>query len=124
VCEHGLYWIAVSSEDEGRYLLAVLNSETVRALAAPRQARGQWGARHFDKVLLDLPIPRFDSREALHRALAAAGKRAEEVAALVPLREGEHFVGARRRIRAALREDGVAEWTEGLVRELLGSTRG
>ena len=66
VIEHEVYWSAVSSEAEGQYLVAILNSETARARVAALQARGQWGARDFDKVLFTLPIPRFDGSEASH----------------------------------------------------------
>jgi len=43
--------ISVSAEEEGRYLIAILNSENARKRVAALQARGQWGARHFDKAL-------------------------------------------------------------------------
>ena len=118
--EHGLYWIEAESDNEAWYLCGVFNSEAARSRVAALQARGQWGARHFDKVMLELPIPKFDGGEDLHRRLADFGERAEEVAAQAPLREGEYFVRARRRIREALREDGVAGEIEAAVEELLG----
>jgi len=107
-------------EDEARYLAAVLNSQTARARVADMQARGQWGARHFDKVLLSLPIPRFDPSDALHQELAKTAARAEQVASAVTLKEGMHFVRARQHIRAALQEDGVAAELDRLVAVLLG----
>ena len=119
VVDHKLYWAAVREENEGHYLCAILNSETARSRVSHLQSRGQWGARDFDKVMLELPIPKFDSAEPLHRQLAELGRRAEDVAAGVALRENEHFVGVRRRIREALREDGVAGEIEGAVEELL-----
>ena len=33
-------------------------------------SRGQFGARHFDKVMFNLPIPRFNPGNTLHLALA------------------------------------------------------
>jgi len=119
ICEHALYWTAPENTAEARYLSAVLNSETARRLVAQLQARGQWGARHFDKVMLSLPIPRFDPANGLHRRLAHAAERAERVAAAVPLREDEYFVRTRQRIREALREDGVSQQIDALVAELL-----
>ena len=121
ICEHALYWLAVRTDAEARYLSALLNSETARARVAELQARGQWGARHFDKVMFSLPIPPFDPKNTLHQQLARAAQRAEGVASEVQLREGEHFVRARRRIRDALKEDGVADHIDQLVAELLGS---
>jgi SAM-dependent methyltransferase len=118
VVDHKLYW-ATTSGHEAEYLVSVLNSECARARVQHLQARGQWGARDFDKLMFGLPIPKFDESKQLHRQLAAAGARAEEVAMAVPLREGAHFVSARRQIRQALAEDGVAARIEKLVEELL-----
>lgn len=119
IIDHTLYWAPVDSEDEGKYLIGILNSETARARAADLQARGQWGARHFDKVMLSLPIPQFDAANDLHQELARAAAQAQDVAELVPLREGMHFVRARRLIRDALRYDGVAQRIDELVSTLL-----
>ncbi|GAG15777.1 unnamed protein product, partial [marine sediment metagenome] len=119
ICEHALYWTAVETEQEGLYLTAILNSETARARVAKHQALGQWGARHFDKVMLSLPIPTFNAKDSLHQRLTRAARRAARVSAAVELREGEHFVRARQRIRAALREDGVDQAIDRLVAELL-----
>lgn len=118
VVEHKLYWAAVRSEDEARYLEAILNSETARALVAHLQSRGQWGARDFDKVMLSLPIPDFDARLELHRQLAAAAERAEEIGAPVAI-GAAGFVRARGLIREALVANGVAGEIEGLVDDLL-----
>ena len=91
-----LYWAAVESREEAYYLVAVLTSEAARRRVAPLQARGQWGARHFDTRMWTLPIARFDATNPVHVAIAAAGRRAEAVAASVPLKEGAYFVTARR----------------------------
>ena len=66
VVENKLYWAAPNSRQEAYYLVAILNSETARASVEHLQSRGQWGARDFDKVMLSLPIPPFDPRNALH----------------------------------------------------------
>lgn len=120
VCEHALYWAAAESQAEARYYLAaILNSEAARARVAALQARGQWGARHFDKVMFSLPIPKFDRRDRLHSRLVRLGAEAERVAARHQAGEREHFVRARQRIREALREDGVAAEIDRLVGKLL-----
>lgn len=98
----------------------MLNSETARARAEQYQARGQFGARHFDKVMFNLPIPLFDAKQSLHRELAEAGAQAEAVAASVELKEGEKFQRARKRVRDALAEDGIGGDIEKLVEKLLG----
>lgn len=120
VIDHMLYWAKPTSIDEANYLCSILNSETCRARAEQFQAKGQFGARHFDKVIWNLPIPRFDSKIKLHRDLADAGKTAETVAGSVTLKEGEKFQRARKRVRDALIENGIADTIEKLVEKLLG----
>jgi len=120
VIDHMLYWAPVADRREGLYLAAVLGSEAARKRVETLQARGQWGARHFDKVMFTLPIPRFDASVGLHAELAAAGAEAERLAALVDLPDDVHFQTARRRVREALAEAGISEQIDGLVRRLLG----
>jgi SAM-dependent methyltransferase len=119
IIEHKLYWTAPSSEQEAHYLCAILNSETARARTERYQSRGQFGARDFDKVIFNLPIPLFDKRDQLHLELAAAGAHAEIVAGLAELKEGEKFQRARKRVRDALAEEGVGGEIEKLVEKLL-----
>jgi len=121
VIDHKLYWTKPTSEDEAHFLSAVLNSETARSRAEKYQSRGQFGARDFDKVMFNLPIPLFRESETLHRELAEAGAQAEAVAANVELKEGEKFQRARKRVRDALIEDGIGGDIEKLVEKLLGA---
>lgn len=120
IIEHAIYWAAIESEDEGHYLVATLNSENARARVAHMQSRGEQGARHFDKLMFTLPIPRFDGRKPEHQALADAGREAERVAAGVAIPESTAFQRARAAIRQALRDDGIAGRIDHLVEELLG----
>lgn len=119
VIENVLYWAGVRTRDEGEYLLAVLNSETARKRVENQQSRGQWGARDFHKVMLSLPVPRYNQGEPLHRDLSAAAEHAEQIAVAVPLKEGTYFVTARKRIREALLDDGIAAQIDELVARLL-----
>jgi SAM-dependent methyltransferase len=119
IVENRLYWAAPEGEGEAHYLATILNSEVARGLAAGFQSRGQFGARDFDKVMFNLPIPKFDAKNALHRALAEAGAHAEQVAALVELSEAEHFTRNRKRVRNTLAEEGVGGEIEKLVEKLL-----
>lgn len=82
------------------------------------QSRGQWGARDFDKLMFELPIPLFDSKNALHKEIAQASKRASRVAAKVDI-AGLFFTRARSLIREAVRKDGVAQEIERLIQRLL-----
>jgi hypothetical protein len=119
IIEHGLYWAAVSTEPEGQYLAAILNSETVRDRVAALQARGQWGARHFDKVVFTLPIPRFDGAATLHTDLADAAREAARAAVSLSLPESAKFRRARGLIRTALIEAGIAPRIDALVTRLI-----
>ena len=123
VIDHKLYWTAPGGEEEAHYLAAILNSETLRAAAAGYQSRGQFGARDFDKVVFNLPIPRFSAKTKLHRRLADLGARAETAAAAVELKEIEKFVAARKRIRRALTEDDVTGEIDAAVERLLDGVR-
>ena len=119
VVDHMLYWAAVGSVEEARYLCGILNSEALRSRVERYQAQGQWGARHFDKYVFSLPIPRFDSKNLLHGGLAVLAGKAEEVARDVAETEREHFTRTRKRVRAALRAHGIALLLEQLATKLL-----
>jgi hypothetical protein len=121
VIENLCYWAAFDTDEEAGYLAAILNSETARARAAQYQARGQWGARHFDKVMFNLPIPTFDPTNRLHGALADVAAEAEHVATAVELAEGVRFQRARRLVRTALAEAGLSQRIDALVATLLDS---
>lgn len=110
IIDTSLYWAAPHSEAEGHYLSAILNSETARARVAAIQARGQWGARHFDKVIFALSIPRFDPSQPLHNDLAAAAAEAERIAASFELPETVKFRGRGREASARIRaRNGAAQ---------------
>lgn len=119
VIDHMLYWSPLEIEEEGFYLMAILNSEVARLRVAELQSRGQWGARHFDKVMFTLPIPRFEGKANLHRELAALSREAETKAAKVVLPENVKFQRARKLVRDALTECGVAPRIDALVARLL-----
>jgi hypothetical protein len=119
IIDHMLYRAHPHSESEGYYLAALLNSETARSRVATMQARGQWGARHFDKVMFTLPIPRFDATVLLHNDLAAAAAEAERIAAALELPETVKFQRARKLIRDALIEAGLSPHIDELVARLL-----
>lgn len=120
IAENTLYWYPCSSESEASFLVAILNSEAARKRVEKLQARGQWGARHFDKVMFTLPIPLFDEKTELHRRLAEAGAAAEALTATVPLGEGIKFQRARRLVRDALGQAGISQRIDALVEQLLG----
>ncbi len=119
VIEHGLCWSAVATEDEGRYLLAVFNSETTRTVVRELLARDQWEAPYFDKVVFTLPIPEFDRANSLHAELAATAAEAELAAAAVAIREPAKFQRARQLMHETLTALGISERINWLVAQLL-----
>ncbi|MGH6844469.1 MAG: N-6 DNA methylase [Methylocella sp.] len=119
VIDHKLYWSVPANEVEAHYLTALLNSETARQRGESLQSRGQWGARDFDKVIFNLPIPRFAPEDPLHNAIAEAAREAETIATSVPLPESVKFQRVRGLVRAALTESGVAQMIDALVARLL-----
>jgi N-6 DNA Methylase len=123
VIDHMLYWSAVTDEPEALYLASVLNSEAARSRTAALQSRGQWGARHFDKVMFTLPIPRFDAAASLHTELADAAREAEAIAAAVKLPETVKFQRARKLVRDALIDAGVAMRIDTFVARVLDADR-
>ena len=120
IIDHKLYWASVGTLEEAGYLTAILNSEAARRRIAHLQSRGEQGARDFDKLFFTLPIPRFDTRNDLHRQLALASIRAEKVAATVSVSSEQPFTKSRALIRQALAGNGVAADIDILVESLLG----
>ncbi len=119
IIDHMLYWAEVETLEEGRYLTAILNSETTRKKVEHWQAQGQWGARHFDKVMFNLPIQKFDAKSELHRELSQAAEHAEKIAGAMAFEKGMHFTRVRGNVREALYSGGVGERIDALVGHLL-----
>ena len=119
IIDHKLYWAAAESPEEACYLCGILNSEALRAGVEQLQSQGQWGAWDFDKYVFNLPIPKFDGNDPLHRELARVAKTAEEVAKAVSEKEGEYFTRMRKRVRSALAKHRIAAELELLAKRLL-----
>lgn len=122
IVEHSVYWSAIETIDEARFLAAVLNSETARSRVRTLQSQGQWGARHFDKVMFSLPIPRYSRSNQLHRQIARLAAESASLAAKLDL-DGVGFQRARGAVRTALHEAGISPKTEGMVADLLASDK-
>src|SRR5690606_10549000 len=105
--------------EEGQYLAAILNSDTLQQRVKPLQSVGQFGPRDFDKYVFAIPFPLFDRENEDHRRIAKLGGKAEEVAAAVGLPEDITYRKARPMITKALADDGVAAEIESAVARLL-----
>lgn len=117
IIENRLWWRPAHDPDEARYLVAVLNSDTLLTEVIPLQPIGGFGTRHFHRYPLYPPVPRWDPANPTHTSLAVLAERAEGLAALVPPSAG--FQKSRSMIREALREDGVWDEIESLVTTLI-----
>lgn len=120
VVDHMAYWAPARDAAEARYLTALLNADSLRDSIAAMQPKGQGGARHFDNLFWELPIPEFDRRDAAHQRLVALAERAEAVAASATWPEGAHFTVARRAVREALRASGIQAELDAAALALLG----
>ncbi len=76
IVDSKLYWLACDDTSEAYYLTAILNSTCVNAAIKPFQSMGRMGERDIHKKVLDLPIPRFDTENTGHTALASLGEKA------------------------------------------------
>ena len=124
VIDHTAYWIACRNLQEASYLLAIINSDTLREAVEPFMAKGQFGARHLHKQLWKLPIPSFNATNALHAEIVAAGAAAEagvarELAELRAERGDVSVTIARRELRKWLRSSPEGAAVEAAVSKLL-----
>ncbi|MXW24429.1 MAG: hypothetical protein F4Z96_07300 [Chloroflexi bacterium] len=121
IVDYTLFWIPLSSEREAAYLLAIINSDYLRDAVEPFMPKGQWGARHVQKHLWNLPIPRFDPKESLHAEVADVGDAAAAGAALqVDGQDELTSAAARRIVREWLADSDEGREVERVVAELLG----
>jgi SAM-dependent methyltransferase len=119
IIDHKAYWAKARTAREAAYLIALVNSAAVLAKVTDLQSHGQRDKRDFDNLVWTLPIPEYDDTDQVHRDLADAAERSEEIAAAVDLTGINHFTAKRRAIRAALMADGVAQTIESLVDAIL-----
>ena len=78
IVDRTLYQTVCQSEDEARYVLALINSSALAAATAPFMPKGLYGPRHFEKHGWKLPIPRYNPSDPLHVHLSELGKTAEQ----------------------------------------------
>ena len=118
IIDMSLYWSDVS-EDEARYLEAILNAPVTTERVAPFQSKGNFGPRHFAKNIWRLRFPLYDPSNPLHNQLVQMAVEAEEIAAAVPIPAGLDFKAARKKIRLALDAEVLLKRLDEAVVELL-----
>jgi len=85
VADSDTYFYETDSEQEANYLVAILNSRIINEAVKPFQARGLWGPRHFCSKPLELPVPKFNSKNKSHKRLAKLGEKcAKKVKKFLP----------------------------------------
>ena len=124
--DYTLFWITCADSQEANYLLAIINSQALYEAVASLMPKGQFGARHLEKHLWNLPIPEFDSGNPLHLQTSQAGEAAAQGAAkqMTQLHQNRGEVSvtiARREIRKWLRESKEGKAVEDAVEELMGT---
>ncbi|MEU1576209.1 N-6 DNA methylase [Streptomyces collinus] len=118
VIEHGLYWAAVATRQEGMFLLALLNAPHLTDVVRPLMSYGK-DERHIDKVVWELPIPDFDPTDAKHVRIAELGDAEAGRIAELKFDENSSYIQIRRALRDFLLSSPDAEELDQLVTELL-----
>lgn len=119
VIDHKLYWGSTASIAEARFLVAILNSETLTLRVRPLQARGEHNPRDYDKYVWQVPIPMFDPDNAAHSRLVELAADAEALVTMIPLPEKKRFELQRRLVREALAASETGKEIEGLVAKIV-----
>jgi len=77
IADHTAYYWDTDNEDEAHYVSAFLNAPIVDQLIKPLQSVGDFGERHIHKKVLELPIPRFEPDNRIHRELSDLAKNCQ-----------------------------------------------
>ena len=119
VVDHKLYWAAVPTMNEARYLTAILNASHFTDLIRPYQSIGAFGPRDFDMYVWMPPTPLFEPSSPLHQELANLAAVAEAVVERIDFPSGSSFQSRRKTCRQALSLEGVDHKLNALVLQLL-----
>jgi len=115
--DHKLYWGAVSSATEGRYLVGILNSPSLTELVQPLMSYGK-DERDIDKHVWKLPIPAYDSADPIHQRIVELAEQLEVELLQAPM-GASYFVTSRRQLRAAITSSAAGQALDRLVRQLV-----
>ena len=117
IIEHAVYWAAVTTADEGRYLVGILNSPSLTQLARPLMSYGK-DERHIDKHVWKLPIPTYDPGNETHQEIVRLSGELELEIASQTFRS-KNFVTTRRDLRAYIAATTMGKELDAAVSELL-----
>jgi SAM-dependent methyltransferase len=119
IIENKLYWASVSSEDEGRYLVGILNAPCLTDLVRPLMSYGK-DERDIDKSVWKLPIPIYDPKDIIHLEIAELSRELNEEISTMSF-NSSYFVTIRRAIRSHILGCEAGRRLDALVAELLGA---
>jgi hypothetical protein len=71
--DYKVFYMETLDSNEAYYLSAVFNAPEVDALIKPMQSRGLWGPRDICKKVFELPIPKFNEENSVHKRLVELG---------------------------------------------------
>ncbi|WP_247750756.1 MULTISPECIES: N-6 DNA methylase [unclassified Rhizobium] len=115
----GLYWAAMDTEHEADYLCAVMNAPVTTEMVRPFMSYGK-DERDIHKHVWEVPIPKYDPENTLHRRLSELGRKAEGIVASFPIDIDVHFSATRRHIRGHLNATVEGQEINELTFELIG----
>jgi len=120
LAEATTYTYDTDNEEDALYLTALLNSPIIDKLIKPMQARGLFGERHIHKKVLELPLPKYNKKNELHRKLIELARTCiQKVSKVLPeLAQKYASIG---KIRQEVKEAIQVELSEidRIVREIL-----
>ncbi len=73
------YVFNTNDKNEAFYIASFLNSNIPNKLMKPFQSTGLFGARDVSKKILDVPLPKYDSKNPTHVAIAGLGEHCTEL---------------------------------------------
>jgi hypothetical protein len=105
IVESKYYGVQTSTKEEAHYLAAILNSPSVDKAIKPYQTLGIYaGERDIHRRAFEVvPIPFFDSTNAIHQSISTLGQQAEEeVKKLLPYIKTTNIGKKRMEVRAGI----------------------
>jgi hypothetical protein len=78
VIDHACLQYETENENEAYYVCAMLNSKSIDRIIKPFQSTGQGGAQNIHKKPLEIPIPKFNEKNTLHKKICKIGKDCAE----------------------------------------------
>jgi len=121
VADTKTYFCQLSERYEVSFLVSILNAPVIDKLIKPMQSRGLFGPRDIHKKVLELSIPQFDVKNAIHRSLAELGKECSDKVERWLAGGGAANIKSIGRLRGMVREMLKEELNEidGLVKKIL-----